>query len=82
MGETAIDGNDPVKTGAGPGFVHLRLHSAYSLLKGSIKIAKLGELAGSGAAGTMSVLSSEATRAADEIMRAAGSVVISVNHIQ
>jgi DNA polymerase III subunit alpha len=27
------------------GFVHLHLHSAYSLLKGSIKIAKLGELA-------------------------------------
>src|ERR1700743_134702 len=28
-----------------PGFVHLHVHSAYSLLKGSIKIAKLGELA-------------------------------------
>src|SRR5205823_848047 len=27
------------------GFVHLHVHSAYSLLKGSIKIAKLGELA-------------------------------------
>src|SRR5512138_3418029 len=27
------------------GFVHLQVHSAYSLLKGSIKIAKLGELA-------------------------------------
>src|SRR5690349_1836618 len=27
------------------GFVHLLVHSAYSLLKGSIKIAKLGELA-------------------------------------
>src|ERR1700751_1662812 len=27
------------------GFVHLPVHSAYSLLKGSIKIAKLGELA-------------------------------------
>jgi DNA polymerase III subunit alpha len=27
------------------GFVHLHAHSAYSLLKGSIKIAKLGELA-------------------------------------
>src|SRR5471032_2277924 len=26
-------------------FVHLHVHSAYSLLKGSIKIAKLGELA-------------------------------------
>src|SRR5206468_11422725 len=26
-------------------FVHLHLHSAYSLLKGSIKIQKLGELA-------------------------------------
>src|ERR1700756_4614951 len=28
-----------------PGFVHLHVHSAYSLLKGSIKIARLGELA-------------------------------------
>src|SRR6195256_5048398 len=27
------------------GFVHLHVHSSYSLLKGSIKIAKLGELA-------------------------------------
>jgi DNA polymerase-3 subunit alpha len=27
------------------GFVHLHVHSAYSLLKGSIKIARLGELA-------------------------------------
>src|SRR3569623_731443 len=27
------------------GFVHLHVHSAYTLLKGSIKIAKLGELA-------------------------------------
>src|SRR5258707_6624444 len=27
------------------GFVHLHVHSAYSLLKGSIKIQKLGELA-------------------------------------
>src|SRR3954469_16728533 len=27
------------------GFVHLHVHSAYSLLKGSIKVAKLGELA-------------------------------------
>src|SRR6187397_3516372 len=27
------------------GFVHLHVHSAYSLLKGSIKIAKLAELA-------------------------------------
>ena len=26
-------------------FVHLRVHSAYSLLKGSIKIGRLGELA-------------------------------------
>jgi len=27
------------------GFVHLHVHSAYSLLRGSIKIQKLGELA-------------------------------------
>src|ERR1700687_4082271 len=27
------------------GFVHLHVHSAYSLLKGSIKIVELGELA-------------------------------------
>src|ERR1700732_3227688 len=27
------------------GFIHLHVHSAYPLLKGSIKIAKLGELA-------------------------------------
>src|SRR5262249_29303534 len=32
-------------TMASAGFVHLHVHSAYSLLKGSIKIAKLGELA-------------------------------------
>src|ERR1700726_2031190 len=30
---------------ASAGFVHLHVHSAYSLLKGSIKIQKLGELA-------------------------------------
>src|SRR6201984_426391 len=30
---------------ANAGFVHLHVHSAYSLLKGSIKIAKLAELA-------------------------------------
>jgi DNA polymerase-3 subunit alpha len=41
MGETAIDGNDPVKTGAGPGFVHLRLHSAYSLLEGALPLKKV-----------------------------------------
>src|ERR1700692_786330 len=36
------------KSSANPsnaGFVHLHVHSAYSLLKGSIKIQKLGELA-------------------------------------
>src|SRR6202046_5239000 len=27
------------------GYIHLHVHSAYSLLKGSIKIGKLGELA-------------------------------------
>src|ERR1700759_350192 len=35
----------PVASSSNPGFVHLHVHSAYSLLKGSIKIAKLGELA-------------------------------------
>src|SRR3954451_15311955 len=30
---------------SGAGFIHLHVHSAYSLLKGSIKIQKLGELA-------------------------------------
>src|SRR5215475_2975437 len=30
---------------SGAGFIHLHVHSAYSLLKGSIKIAKLAELA-------------------------------------
>src|SRR6478609_1753263 len=35
----------PVAPSSNPGFVHLHVHSAYSLLKGSIKIAKLGELA-------------------------------------
>ena len=30
---------------AGPGFVHLRVHSAYSLLEGALPIAKLAELA-------------------------------------
>src|SRR5881392_2573028 len=33
------------KTMASAGFVHLHVHSAYSLLKGSIKIQKLAELA-------------------------------------
>src|SRR6202007_3296019 len=36
------------KSSANPsnaGFVHLHVHSAYSLLKGAIKIQKLGELA-------------------------------------
>src|ERR1700742_638634 len=35
----------PATSSSNPGFVHLHVHSAYSLLKGSIKIAKLGELA-------------------------------------
>ncbi len=35
----------PAATSSNPGFVHLHVHSAYSLLKGSIKIARLGELA-------------------------------------
>src|ERR1700685_438060 len=35
----------PVPPSSNPGFVHLHVHSAYSLLKGSIKIARLGELA-------------------------------------
>src|ERR1700760_596938 len=39
------DMSKPVAPSSNPGFVHLHVHSAYSLLKGSIKIAKLGELA-------------------------------------
>ncbi|MDP1865560.1 MAG: DNA polymerase III subunit alpha, partial [Bradyrhizobium sp.] len=35
----------PSATVANAGFIHLHVHSAYSLLKGSIKIQKLGELA-------------------------------------
>src|ERR1700684_4349113 len=35
----------PSATMSNAGFVHLHVHSAYSLLKGSIKIAQLGELA-------------------------------------
>src|SRR3979409_319926 len=35
----------PSATMSSAGFVHLHVHSAYSLVKGSIKIAKLGELA-------------------------------------
>ncbi len=35
----------PAAATSNAGFVHLHVHSAYSLLKGSIKIAKLGELA-------------------------------------
>jgi DNA polymerase III subunit alpha len=35
----------PLATMSNAGFVHLHVHSAYSLLKGSIKIAKLAELA-------------------------------------
>src|SRR5581483_2319009 len=35
----------PVAPSSNPGFLHLHVHSAYSLLKGSIKIARLGELA-------------------------------------
>ena len=32
-------------TAAGPGFVHLHVHSAYSLLRGAMKVQKLAELA-------------------------------------
>src|ERR1700719_3015976 len=39
------DMSKPVAPSSSPGFVHLHVHSAYSLLKGSIKIARLGELA-------------------------------------
>src|SRR5216683_581702 len=35
----------PSATMSSAGFVHLHVHSAYSLLKGSIKIQRLGELA-------------------------------------
>ena len=35
----------PKSAGADPGFVHLHVHSAYSLLQGSMTIAKLAELA-------------------------------------
>src|ERR1700761_8724 len=35
----------PAPPSSNPGFVHLHVHSAYSLLKGSIKIARLCELA-------------------------------------
>src|SRR6266436_7388436 len=35
----------PAAPPSNAGFVHLHVHSAYSLLKGSIKIQKLGELA-------------------------------------
>src|ERR1700675_1179323 len=35
----------PSATMSSAGFVHLHVHSAYSLLKGSIKIQKLGDLA-------------------------------------
>src|SRR5512141_2797699 len=35
----------PAAAMSNAGFVHLHVHSAYSLLKGSIKIGKLGELA-------------------------------------
>ena len=35
----------PVATMSSAGFIHLHVHSAYSLLKGSIKIQKLAELA-------------------------------------
>src|ERR1700682_5255813 len=37
--------SNPAAPPSNAGFVHLHVHSAYSLLKGSIKIAKLGELA-------------------------------------
>ena len=31
--------------GSGPGFVHLHVHSSYSLLEGALTVAKLAELA-------------------------------------
>src|ERR1700693_331762 len=37
--------SEPAVPPSNAGFVHLHVHSAYSLLKGSIKIAKLAELA-------------------------------------
>src|SRR3954466_280705 len=35
----------PTAAMSSAGFVHLHVHSAYSLLKGAIKVQKLGELA-------------------------------------
>ena len=35
----------PVSPASGPGFVHLHVHSAYSLLRGAMKVQKLAELA-------------------------------------
>jgi len=35
----------PVPSAAGPGFVHLHVHSAYSLLEGALTIGKLADLA-------------------------------------
>ena len=32
------------QSGPGPGFIHLRVHSAYSLLEGALQISRLGEL--------------------------------------
>src|SRR5579863_4871726 len=43
--ELPITMSKPLAPSSNPGFVHLHVHSAYSLLKGSIKIGKLGELA-------------------------------------
>ncbi|MDH7800572.1 DNA polymerase III subunit alpha [Rhizobium sp. AN70] len=41
MGETAVRGETSDKTLKTPGFVHLRVHSAYSLLEGALPLKKI-----------------------------------------
>ncbi len=41
MGDMAAGGSGSEPTGADPGFVHLRLHSAFSLLEGALPLKKI-----------------------------------------
>ena len=48
MGDTVVRGENSDETLKTPGFVHLRVHSAYSLLEGALPLKKIMSKAGFG----------------------------------